>query len=128
MLRISQALFERTLAHLQAQAPHEGVGLWAGRQGRVSEVLALPNIHARPRVAYQAEPNALLRAVQQIERGNQEVLAIYHSHPVGLARPSETDKSQAYWRVPYVIFALQSGEVKAYRLPEAVEVSLHIEP
>jgi proteasome lid subunit RPN8/RPN11 len=128
MLRISQALLGRTLAHLQAQAPHEGVGLWAGHQNRVSAVIDLPNIHILPMVAYQAEPNALLRAVQQIEARGLEVLAIYHSHPVGLARPSETDKSQAYWRVPYVIFALQSGEVKAYRLPEAVEVSLHIEP
>lgn len=127
MLRICQPLLDRTLAHLRGQAPCEGVGLWAGAKGVVSEVLDLPNVHANPQVAYAAEPTALIRAIRKIEERGLELLAIYHSHPVGSVQPSKTDKTQAYWRVPYVIFALQTNELKAYRLPEEVEVMIGIE-
>ncbi|MER3443811.1 MAG: metal-dependent protease of the PAD1/JAB1 superfamily [Meiothermus sp.] len=128
MLRVSQAVLEDTFYHLLSEAPGEGVGLWAGRQGLVERAVPLPNVHPTPRVAYHADPAALLRAVQGLEREGLELLAIYHSHPSGPAQPSPTDRGQAYWRVPYVIFALESGEVRAYNLPEGEEVRLHVEP
>ena len=128
MLRISQPLLDHTLNHLRRLAPNEGVGLWVGIKGVVEEVVELPNVHPNPQVAYQAEPLALIRAIQEIENRGIELLAIYHSHPTGSTTPSETDKAQAYWRVPYVIYAVQSGALKAYRLPEEVEVVLGIEP
>jgi proteasome lid subunit RPN8/RPN11 len=127
MLRVPQLLLEHTLAHLHRLAPCEGVGLWAGTKGRVSEVIELPNIHAKPQVAYEAEPLALVRAIGDIEERGLELLAIYHSHPTGPAWPSQSDKTQAFWRVPYVIVALQSGDIKAYRLPEETEVMIQIE-
>lgn len=128
MLRVGQAELERTLQHLRSELPKEGVGLWAGRQGRVERVLPLPNVHQTPRVAYTADPGALLREIRGLEREGLELLAIYHSHPQGPASPSPSDKMQAYWRVPYVIFALESGEVRAYNLPDGEEVRLHVEP
>lgn len=65
--------------------------------------------------------------VQGLEREGLELLAIYHSHPKGSVHPSQTDKTQAFWRVPYVILALETGEVRAYKLPEGEEVLLSIE-
>lgn len=127
MLRVSKAVLERTLAHLEAELPNEGVGLWAGRGNRVSQVIPLPNVHPEPRVAYQAEPAALIKAIQELEEGGLELLAIYHSHPTGSAQPSPSDQQQAYWRVPYVIFALQAGQVRAYKLPEGEEVNMVVE-
>lgn len=127
MLRIGTVALEQTLAHLRKELPGEGVGLWAGRQGLVNLVLPLPNVHPRPRVAYQAEPQALIGAIQRLEEDDLELLAIYHSHPSGPARYSPTDQQQAFWRVPYVIFALQTGELKAYKLPEGEEVMIVVE-
>lgn len=126
VLRIPKDLLELTWRHLRAESPREGVGLWAGRLGRVSQVIPLPNVDSRPQANYEADPAELLRALQGLEAAGLELLAIYHSHPTGPARPSPADKAKAYWRVPYVIFALESGQVGAYRLPEGEEVGVEV--
>ncbi len=127
MLRVPQDCLEQTLRHLQAALPHEGVGLWVGKQGLVRQVWPLENVHANPQKRYEADPKALIELLRRIEREGQELLAIYHSHPTGPAWPSETDRSQAFWRVPYVIFDMQTGEARAYRLPEGNEVAMQLE-
>ncbi|RDI96626.1 metal-dependent protease of the PAD1/JAB1 superfamily [Meiothermus sp. QL-1] len=124
MLRVPRACLEQTLAHLRAVWPEEGVGLWLGRAGRVLRVQPLANRHPTPRVAYRADPQALLEALRAAERAGLELLAIYHSHPQGPPCPSEADRAQAYWRVPYVIFDLKGGGFRAYRLPEGEEVEV----
>jgi proteasome lid subunit RPN8/RPN11 len=98
-----------------------------GKRGKVAQVVPLPNTHPRPQVAYSAEPIALLRAIRSYEEQGFDLLAIYHSHPKGSAGPSPADRQQAYWRVPYVIFALESGEVRAYKLPEGEEVVILVD-
>lgn len=127
MLRIPQDCLEQTLGHLQAVLPREGVGLWVGKRGQVRQVWPLENVHPMPQKRYEADPQALTMLLLRIEREGLELVAIYHSHPVGPARPSETDRSQAFWRVPYVIFDMQTGEVRAYRLPEGDEVAIQLE-
>ncbi len=127
MLRIPKILLEQTLSHLHSEAPREGVGLWVGKGGRVERIIPLPNVHPRPSSAYKAEPQALIRVVQGLEREGLELIAIYHSHPKGSVHPSQTDKTQAFWRVPYVILALETGEVRAYKLPEGEELGVSVE-
>lgn len=127
MLFVSKAGLEVTLSHLQSAFPHEGVGLWLGKAGRVERVLPLPNVHPSPLVGYDAEPRALVEALRQAEDSGLDLLAIYHSHPMGGALPSDTDRAKAYWRVPYVIVGLPEREVRAYRLPEGTEVAVHVE-
>ncbi|WP_027883231.1 M67 family metallopeptidase [Meiothermus rufus] len=126
MLRVSRTCLEQTLAHLHRVQPAEGVGLWAGREGRVERVWPLVNVHPEPWRAYEAHPQALLEALRALERMGLELLAIYHSHPTGVAWPSSTDRRLAFWRVPYVIVALQTGEVRAFRLPEGEVVPLEV--
>jgi proteasome lid subunit RPN8/RPN11 len=127
MLRISRALLEQTLSHLRLEAPNEGVGLWVGHGGRVERIVPLPNLHEQPLSAYNADPQALIGALRGLEREGLELVAIYHSHPQGPPRPSQTDRSRAFWRVPYVIFALETGEARAYNLPQGEEVRVHVE-
>lgn len=124
MLRVSQDSLDQTLAYLRAALPNEGVGLWAGKRDQVVQVWPLENIHAAPHLRYEADPKALIEALRALEVGGLELVAIYHSHPTGSAQPSETDRLQAFWRVPYVIFALQTGEIRAYHLPEGEEVAI----
>lgn len=127
MLRVPQDCLEQTLTLLRGAMPYEGVGFWVGRQGQVRQVWPLQNVHKLPERSYEADPQALYEALRKIEVEGLELLAIYHSHPRGPARPSETDCSQAFWRVPYVIFDMQTGEARAYRLPEGDEVPIHLE-
>ncbi|GIW24011.1 M67 family metallopeptidase [Meiothermus sp.] len=127
MLWVPQDCLEQTLVHLKTALPNEGVGLWAGRRGVVRQVWPLENVHPAPQAYYEANPQALLEALRCIEVAGLELLAIYHSHPLGPARPSESDRSQAFWRVPYVIFDMQTGEARAYSLPEGDEVAIQPE-
>ncbi len=126
-VRLPRACLEQTLSHLRAAMPHEGVGLWLGRAGRVVEVWPLRNVHARPWERYEAEPQSLLEAVRYIEREGLELVAIVHSHPRGPAQPSETDRAQAFWRVPYVIFDMRTEHLRAFLLPQGEEVPVWLE-
>lgn len=127
IMRLPRACLEQTLSHLRAAMPHEGVGLWLGRAGRVLEVWPLPNVHLRPWERYQAEPQSLLEAVRYIEREGLELVAIFHSHPNGPAQPSETDRAQAFWRVPYVIFDMHTEHLRAFWLPQGEELPVWLE-
>lgn len=122
MLRVSRDCLEQTLAHLRAVLPNEGVGLWVGQRGRVRQVWPLENIHTTPQLRYEANPQALLEALRKMETAGLELVAIYHSHPTGPAQPSEADRLEAFWRVPYVIVALETGDIRAFSLPEREEV------
>lgn len=124
-LYVPKRLLEETRAHLQREAPKEGVGLWAGKR-EVERVIPLPNAHPEPLTGYLAEPLALLRALKELEREGFSLLAIYHSHPRGPAFPSPTDIREARWRVPYVIFGTDG--VRAFLLPEGQEVPLALLP
>ncbi|GGM95831.1 hypothetical protein GCM10007092_06640 [Thermus composti] len=121
VLYVPRRLLQETRAHLQREAPKEGVGLWGGRR-EVEKVIPLPNVHPHPEVGYLAEPLALLKALKALEGEGLSLLAIYHSHPRGPAFPSPTDRKEARWRVPYVIFGTDG--VRAFLLPEGEEVPL----
>ncbi|WP_022799121.1 Mov34/MPN/PAD-1 family protein [Thermus islandicus] len=121
VLYVPIRLLRETQAHLEREAPREGVGLWAGRR-EVERVIPLPNVHPNPRTGYLAEPLALLRALKEMEREGLSLLAIYHSHPAGPALPSPTDRKEARWRVPYVIFGTDG--FRAFLLPEGREVEV----
>ncbi|MGM8837589.1 MULTISPECIES: Mov34/MPN/PAD-1 family protein [Thermus] len=123
MLYVPKKLLEETRAHLQKEAPREGVGLWAGRR-EVERVIPLPNAHPNPLTGYLAEPLALLRTLKALEQEGLSLLAIYHSHPAGPALPSPRDIKEARWRVPYVIFGTDG--VRAFLLPEGEEVALAV--
>lgn len=127
VLRLPKACLKPTLSHLRAALPNEGVGLWVGQAGRVMEFWPLHNIHARPKEGYQAQPQALIRALGRMQRGGLELLAIVHSHPNGPAGPSETDRSQAFWPVPYVIFDMRTEQFRAFWLPRGEEIAIWLE-
>ncbi len=127
MLRLTQACLEQTLSHLRATLPCEGLGLWVGQAGRAVEFWPLLNVHAQPWERYEADPQSLLEALRRMERRGLELVAIVHSHPNGPATPSETDRAQAFWRVPYAIFDMKTERVRAFWLPLGEELPVGLE-
>jgi proteasome lid subunit RPN8/RPN11 len=87
-------------------APEEACGLLAGQtQGQVEKVFPVANrLHSPSR--FEMDPHEQLRAFIDIETAGLELLAIYHSHPLGPAEPSPTDFAEfAYPGVVYLIWA-----------------------
>jgi len=127
-LLFTRGAWEAAWADVRRAAPLEAVGAFVGRSGRVERAVPLPNVHPTPEVAYRADPRALLGLLRGLEASGEALLAFYHSHPKGLARPSETDRQEAYWNVPYVIFGLAEDRARAYLLPGGEEVPIRVEP
>ncbi len=93
------------LAHAEAERPNEACGLLAGKGGQVRRVYQVENIHHSPTV-YEMNPAQQLAAFLDMEAAGWELLAIYHSHPVGPTEPSPTDIAQAYY--PESIYVIVS--------------------
>jgi proteasome lid subunit RPN8/RPN11 len=87
------------------RAKVEACGLVAGVGGVSAAVRAIPNIHNSP-YRFEMEPSAQVSAQLEFYASGWDLLAIYHSHPVGDAFPSETDvRAVAYPDVVYLIWA-----------------------
>ena len=109
------------IAHARAEAPKEACGLIAGNPGVATRVIRCLNVNPTPVVRYTIEPREQLRAFRDIESAGEELVAIYHSHPVTQAYPSPTDRAEAHYPDAfYVLISLRdaSPELRAFRIRE----------
>lgn len=117
-LVISVRLLKEMMNHLERVLPEEGCGLLAGKAGRVEWVFAVENsLHSPTR--FEMDAVAQVNAMTAIENMGSDLLAIYHSHPLGPDHPSEMDTRFFYY--PEAASLIGSFEnrrwvFKAYRL------------
>ena len=119
------------IAHALRDHPHEACGLVGGHGELACEVRALSNVASDPRTRYLMHPREQLAAFEDFEAKGWEVVAIYHSHPHGPARPSETDIAESYYPdVVYLIISLadrEMPEVTAWLIEEGQVTSANWE-
>ncbi len=129
-LRLPPDLIEEMLTHAAAHYPEEVCGLLGGRDGRATLFIPIENdLHST--VAYRMEPQQQVQAMLAIDAAGLEIVAIYHSHPGGPARPSATDVVEAnYPDSTQIIISLADRmrpEVRAYIIRDgqvrAIELS-----
>jgi len=106
--------------HVARCLPEEACGLIAGIAETARTVIPVINrLHSTSR--FEMNPVEQLKAFQWIDANQMELLAIYHSHPLGGERPSETDiQTYSYPGVAYVIWAYETDawRVRGYNLDE----------
>jgi [CysO sulfur-carrier protein]-S-L-cysteine hydrolase len=114
-MRLLQEQWETIIRHCRAGAPHEACGILAGSGDMVTAVHCLENARHSP-VEYDLTPRGYLLVAELDDAG--QVLAVFHSHPLGEAYPSQTDRQQAFWPVRYMIVSLAGKQpvVRAFRL------------
>ena len=109
-------------AHGQETYPNECCGALLGRNGAVSETLALPNMTDEgPRRRFRVTPNDYRAAEKRASETGVELLGFYHSHPDHPARPSQYDLDHAWPFFSYVIVSVRegvSGDMTSWRLRE----------
>ena len=127
-LRPSQAKALEQLA--RAGAPEEVCGVLFGYGAEVVEVLPVLNVAENRRSAYRLDERVFVKAMFAAEKRGLSLVGFYHSHPDGLAMPSQTDIRQSnYPDALHLIIGL-AGEPTttawrlAYGLADSVE--LHI--
>jgi proteasome lid subunit RPN8/RPN11 len=72
-----------------------------------------------PTTRYVIDPREQLKAFRSIDAAGEELLGIYHSHPVSEPIPSPTDRAEAHYSgALYVLVSLRSRTpaVRAFRI------------
>lgn len=124
MITLQRAHLEEMYAHARASAPEECCGLVGGivETGCARTVYRLRNTASDRRVAYEAAPQELFAAQRSMRERDEQLLAIYHSHPRSNDPvPSETDVRLAYYPAAiYLIIGLgeEGAQLRAFRLLE----------
>jgi len=111
VLMVTSGTIATLIAEAQRAHPRECCGLLLGQAGRVALAQPAANVHPYPLRHFEIDPQALIAAHRAARAGGLELLGYYHSHPNGLARPSQTDAAQA------------SGDGRAWAIVAAGEVS-----
>lgn len=115
--------YRAIVADCEKALPNEACGLIAGYRLDGGESLVSGRIYPavneeRSPTAYRVRPEDQLKVLLDIENEGMDPIGIYHSHPEGLACPSQTDIDQAFYpEAVYVIVGMRGGlAVKVYCL------------
>lgn len=112
-------------AHVSSKVPEEACGLVAGKGNQAESVFPITNI-LHEKFRFRMEPEEQLKAFLQIEQKGWEVLAIYHSHPQGIAHPSATDYQElTFPGIIYLIWYRESNQwyCRGYLMNSTTEAS-----
>jgi proteasome lid subunit RPN8/RPN11 len=113
-LTITSAVDAAIRGHGQETYPHECCGALVGRDGFVTDIVALPNTTDEgPRRRFMVRPSDYQLAERRATELGGELLGFYHSHPDHPARPSQYDLDHAWPTFAYIIVAVASGTAEA---------------
>lgn len=111
------------VAHAREEAPRECCGIISGKGGVASELIRMTNLDEGNEF-YIMDDEELYRVVRSIEEADEEVMVIYHSHPVSEPYPSKTDVELAFWEEStYLICSLEQPDdpkLRAFQIVQGV--------
>ena len=126
MITLQSSHFDQIFASAREANPDECCGLIGGSgEGTAKNIYSLRNVAADKRVSYEAAPEDIFAAQRLMRERGEELLGIYHSHPLSVEPlPSETDVRLAYYpQAVYFIIGLagQQPVIRAFRISEREE-------
>lgn len=96
------------IEHAMARSPEEACGFVVARPGEDPSIICCMNIHPTPVTRFKIDDAEIHRALVQF--GEENLLAIYHSHPATQPHPSGIDRSGAHYPdAIYLIASLQQA-------------------
>lgn len=98
---ISQQMRQTLVHQADAVLPHELCGLLIGRWlsptlAKIEELHQSPNLSRDPAHAFEIDVGLRLSLQRQYRSTGLSIIGHYHSHPKGLAHPSQADCNQAH--------------------------------
>jgi proteasome lid subunit RPN8/RPN11 len=120
LVRISASTLDAMIEHARREAPNECCGMLVGRPSQVERSVPAKNVAAMPTVRYEVDPREHIALNRELRGSGQQVIGVYHSHPLGPARPSASDLAEAFYPdFIYVIVSLVDplhAEVRAFEI------------
>ena len=120
-MKIKHDVLRKIIEHAQNGAPIEVCGYLASQDDVVCKHYELTNTD-QSEDHFSFDPQEQFAAVKDARAKGLEVCAVYHSHPVSPARPSQEDIRLAYDpTISYVIVSLANGgeDVKSFKIKDA---------
>jgi proteasome lid subunit RPN8/RPN11 len=127
-VNLPHAVADVIVQHAREGKPEEVCGIVRGRGLDAFEAVCGRNVAEERIENYTVDPQTLLMQFDFEDEGD-EMMAIYHSHPVSVAYPSATDAwNAAYPDSIYLICSLEDDAapvIRGYRmLPHFIELDL----
>lgn len=118
-VQLPQSIYDEIIAHAREGKPEEICGILRGRGMVAAELFRGRNV-ARERIEnYEVDEQTLLLQFK-FENTGDEMMGVYHSHPVSVAYPSATDAWNAtYPDSIYLICSLEYDDapvIRAFRM------------
>jgi len=130
-IRIPRAVMADMIAQAREGKSEEICGVLSGRGNLVTRSYRAKNVADQPIVTYNISPQDQYRIFRDIDEHEEELLAIYHSHPASPAYPSATDLRLAFYpEAAYIILSLAWPDqpvVRAFRLKDGTIREISIE-
>ena len=119
VVTLPAAIHAEIIAHSREGKPEEICGVLRGRGLEAFELIRARNVAPERIENYDVDPQTLLRQFEFEEAGD-EMMGIYHSHPVSVAYPSATDAWSAHYPdAIYFICSLEFDDapvIRAFRM------------
>lgn len=127
-IQLPQAIYEEIIAHARAGKPEEICGVLRGRGLEAYELIRGRNM-AEDRVNNYAVDQQTLLLQFKFEETGDEMMGVYHSHPISVAYPSATDAWNAHYPDSiYLICSLEFDDapvIRAFRMtPHFLDLEL----
>ncbi|AKH42510.1 hypothetical protein WYH_01470 [Croceibacterium atlanticum] len=94
-IEVTSAVLKRLRSEAERAAPEECCGILLGGGNSIADALPAANVAQDPRRHFEVDPQTLVDAHRAARAGGPEVAGYYHSHPMGPAFPSATDRAMA---------------------------------
>lgn len=118
-VQLPRKIYEQIVAHAREGKPEEVCGVLRGRGGQALELYRARNLAEDKIENYDVDSQTLLKQFKFEEAGD-EMMGIYHSHPVSVAYPSATDAWNAHYpETYYLICSLEFDDapvIRAFRM------------
>jgi proteasome lid subunit RPN8/RPN11 len=129
-IQFPASMWDQIVDHARREEPRECCGVIVGPAGEFRELHEMTNTYEGVDF-YEPEPNQLFQVYREADARGWEFSAIYHSHPVSVAYPSQRDVEHAGWPDSiYIICSLEKPEapyLRAFKIVDGEIAELKIE-
>lgn len=97
MFKITQRQYDIIVKQAQANYPKEAGGFFGGRDGLILALLPVPNMHMYSQTeTFGLSSDDISRAHRFYQKHSLVLYGFYHSHPKGIAYPSQQDLNTGF--------------------------------
>jgi len=130
-LVVVSGTLDQVIERAREAYPREGCGLIAGIRPSLVGVRLIPITNIADSASeFEMDPAELIRTLRDLREAGEELVAIYHSHPHGPARPSTVDVRRAHYpEAAHLIVSLADPEcarVAGFRIIDGEVIDIEV--